>query len=143
MSEVIVRGCYLQPQRIITDPRGSLLPIEAGKDVPFAIRRLYFLYATTPGEERGFHAHRLLEQRAICIAGSCVVVVDDGTKRAEVRLDSPASALHLGAMVWHEIKDFSADCVLAMLASEHYDEMDYIRDYDGFLAEVSQTTVRK
>jgi dTDP-4-dehydrorhamnose 3,5-epimerase-like enzyme len=85
------------------------------------------------GVERGFHAHRKLEQLAIAVSGSCTFVLDDGSVREEVRLDRPDGALLMAPMVWHEMRDFSPECVLLVLASEPYSEDDYIRDYSEFL----------
>ena len=135
----IIDGCSLHRHRALTDHRGSLLPVEAERDVPFAIARVYLLYSTAPRAERGFHSHRSLEQRAFCVSGSCTLIVDNGRERQEVRLDSPEIGLHIGSMIWREMRDFSPDCVLMVLASAHYDEADYIRDYDQFLAEVGGT----
>ncbi|BCX51233.1 dTDP-6-deoxy-3,4-keto-hexulose isomerase [Comamonas testosteroni] len=115
------------------DDRGSLVALEGEKSVPFSIRRVYYLMATKPGVSRGFHAHKKLQQVAVCIAGRCRMVLDDGQKREEVWLDSSIKGIGLPAMVWHEMHDFSPDCVLLVLASENYDEADYIRSYEDFL----------
>ena len=116
----------------IADSRGTLVPIESGGDVPFEIRRVYYLQDLRPNVARGFHAHRALRQVAVCVAGSCRMVLDDGTGREEVVLDRPDRGLLLREMIWHEMSDFSAGCVLLLLASEHYDKTDYIRDYQAF-----------
>lgn len=115
------------------DHRGSLVALEANQSVPFAIERVYYLFATKEGVSRGFHAHVNLQQVAICVTGSCTMILDDGDQREEVRLDSPVQGVVLQKMVWHEMHDFSPDCVLLVLASEHYDEADYIRNYQDFL----------
>ncbi len=122
------------------DARGSLVAVEIGleKAVPFNIKRVYYIYHTEQGVNRGYHAHKNLKQVAICVAGKCRMVLDDGQTREEVWLDSPTRGLVIEDMVWREIHDFSEDCVLLVLASEHYDESDYIRDYDDFLKGVSQ-----
>lgn len=119
------------------DERGSLIALE-GHDVPFAIRRVYYIYGTGRGVERGFHAHRDLHQLAVCVSGSCTMIVDDGIERREVPLTSPDVALHIGPMVWHEMHGFSADAVLVVLASATYDEADYIRDYGAFLEAIGR-----
>ena len=116
------------------DARGQLVAIEGEREVPFAIARVYYVYATSPKTVRGLHAHRTLEQVAVAVAGSCTMLLDDGQHRVSVRLDDPASALTLPPMVWHEMSDFSPDCVLMALASAAYDEADYIRDYAEFSA---------
>ena len=115
------------------DERGSLTSLEANKQIPFDIKRVYYIYGTEKGVARGFHAHKQLKQVAVCVAGKCRMILDDGNKREELWLDSPAKGLLIEDMVWREMHDFSEDCVLLVLASEHYDETDYIRDYDEFI----------
>jgi dTDP-4-dehydrorhamnose 3,5-epimerase-like enzyme len=120
------------------DERGSLVALEIGmeKAVPFDIKRVYYIYHTAKGVSRGFHAHRNLKQVAICVAGRCRMLLDNGTTREEAWLNSPTKGLLIESMVWREMHDFSADCVLLVLASEHYDETDYIRSYSDFLEQV-------
>lgn len=118
------------------DERGSLIAIEGGYDIPFDIKRVYYIFDTKKGVERGFHAHLNLKQVCIAVKGSCTFVLDDGKRREEIRLDRPNKGLFIEGLIWHEMKDFSPDCVLLVIASEHYDESDYIRDYDKFLEEV-------
>lgn len=115
------------------DERGSLVAIEELKTIPFQIKRVYYIYGTQEKVARGFHAHKKLQQLAICIAGKCKMILDDGTQREEVWLDSPNKGLLIGNQIWREMHDFSQDCVLLVLASELYDEVDYIRDYQSFL----------
>lgn len=134
LLERILPNCALHSHNVAADGRGRLVALEAGRDVPFAIERVYFLYETAPGAERGFHAHRSLEQWAVCVSGSCTLVVDDGSERREVRLDAPDKGLYIGAGIWREMHDFSPGAVLMVLASARYDEGDYIRSYDEFLA---------
>ena len=138
MTDRLPQGCRLIPLALRGDERGRLVAIEGLRDVPFAIARVYHVYATTPGTTRGLHAHRALNQFAVAVAGSCTMLLDDGTARVEVRLDDPATGLTMPPMVWHEMNDFSPDCVLMVLADAAYDEADYIRDYDQFLAIVRQ-----
>ena len=119
------------------DERGKLIPLEAsGVDVPFEVKRVYYIFDTTPGTVRGRHAHRRLSQVLVCVSGACTVVCElpDGT-RSEHRLDWPTKGLVIEGVVWREMKDFSKDAVLMVLASEHYDPADYIRDYDQFRKE--------
>ena len=118
------------------DDRGSLIAIEEGYNVPFDIKRVYYIFDTKKGVERGFHAHINLKQMCIAVKGSCTFVLDDGDKREEIKLDNPNQGLFIEGLIWREMKDFSEDCVLVVLASEYYDESDYIRDYDKFLEEV-------
>ena len=130
------KGCSLLPLTIKGDDRGSLIVIEQGQQVPFEIARVYYLCGTLPGVTRGLHAHRRLTQMAVAVAGSCTMLLDDGTERVSLVLDDPASGLLLAANVWHEMSDFSPDCVLMVLADAPYDESDYIRDYDAFLSQL-------
>jgi len=114
------------------DNRGSLVSLEALKTVPFDVKRVYYIFGTKAGVSRGFHAHRALQQVAVCVTGRCRMVLDDGHRREDVWLDSPTKGLLIGELVWREMHDFSPDCVLLVLASQHYDETDYIRSYDEF-----------
>ena len=116
------------------DDRGSLVALEGEKTVPFAIQRVYYLFGTQLGVSRGFHAHHKLQQVAVCVKGRCRMLLDDGQKREEVWLDSSTKGISLPPMVWHEMHEFSPDCVMLVLASEHYDEKDYIRNYENFLS---------
>lgn len=114
------------------DGRGDLVSIEECQNVPFTIKRVYCLY-NLGNHPRGMHAHRNLLQLAFCVHGSCRFVLDDGNKRESIVLSRPTEGLLIGNLVWREMHDFSDDCVIMVLASEHYDEADYIRDYDNFL----------
>jgi dTDP-4-dehydrorhamnose 3,5-epimerase-like enzyme len=114
------------------DDRGSLVALEAHKTVPFDVKRVYYIFGTKPGVSRGFHAHRALQQVAVCVTGKCRMVLDDGTRREDVWLDSPTKGLWIGDLVWREMHDFSPDCVLLVIANEHYNDADYIRSYDEF-----------
>ena len=124
---------YLINFKIYGDERGSLIAIEQGHNAPFEIKRVYYLFDTKEGVERGFHAHINLKQIAIAVKGSCTFVLDNGTKREEIQLNNPNQGLFIEDLIWREMKDFSSDCVLIVFASEHYDESDYIRNYDKFL----------
>ena len=115
------------------DERGSLVALEGNKNVPFDIKRVYYLFATKEGVVRGFHAHKNLKQVAVCVTGSCRFVLDDGSRKEDIILDSPTVGLIIEEMVWREMHDFSDDCVLLVLASESYDEDDYIRCYQEFI----------
>ena len=119
--------------KTLGDERGSLIALEENYNTPFAIKRVYYIFDTKEEVKRGFHAHIDLKQIAICVKGSCTFIIDDGKKREEVVLDSPDNGLLIEGLVWREMYNFSHDCVLLVLASEHYDEDDYIRDYDKFL----------
>ncbi len=115
------------------DERGSLVALEGNKSIPFDIKRVYYIFGTKEGVARGFHAHKNLKQVAVCLTGSCRFVLDDGSRKEEVVLDSPITGLIIEGMVWREMYDFTPDCVLMILADQHYDEYDYIRDYQQFL----------
>nr|WP_322939465.1 FdtA/QdtA family cupin domain-containing protein [Pseudomonas sp. s4] len=115
------------------DERGSLVAIEANRHIPFEVKRVYYIFGTQPGVSRGFHAHKNLQQLAVCVTGKCRMLLDDGINKESVWLDSPTKGLLIGNNVWREMHEFSGDCVLLVLASEHYDESDYIRDYEEFL----------
>ena len=121
-----------------SDERGCLTVIESMKCIPFEIKRVYYLTKLSSDAPRGFHAHKELEQVAICLSGSCKVMLDNGTEKQWVVLESSSRAIRIEPMVWHEMKDFSRDCVFLVLASEYYDESDYIREYSEFLALVNE-----
>ncbi|HEY9133223.1 MAG TPA: FdtA/QdtA family cupin domain-containing protein [Dyella sp.] len=118
------------------DHRGMLIALEEEKNVPFPIRRVYYLFATQQGVHRGQHAHRHLNQLAVAVRGSVTFLLDDGTGPVEAVLNDPSQGLLLGRMVWRELYDFTDDCVLMVLADHPYDAADYITDYDEFLREV-------
>lgn len=119
------------------DDRGSLIAIEEGYNTPFEIKRVYYIFDTKEGVERGFHAHINLKQMAIVVKGSCTFVLDNGIKKEEIELNNPNQGLLIEGLIWREMKNFSPDCVLLVLASQHYDESDYIRNYDKFIEEVT------
>ena len=115
------------------DERGSLIAIEAEKSVPFPVRRVYYIFGTNEGVERGFHAHKALNQVAVAVTGSCEMVLDDGQSETTVLLDSAEKGVLIGPGMWRVMRNFTPDCVLLVLADQHYDETDYIRDYDQFI----------
>jgi dTDP-4-dehydrorhamnose 3,5-epimerase-like enzyme len=127
----------MKPQIIhfkpLDDERGSLIAIEAEKSVPFPVRRVYYIFNTKSGVERGFHAHKALTQVAVALTGSCEMVLDDGETKTVVLLDSAEKGVFIEPKVWHYMKNFSPDCVLLVLADQCYDEADYLRDYQKFL----------
>ena len=113
------------------DERGKLIALESLTElVPFEVKRVYYIFDTTPGTVRGKHAHKVLKQVLICVSGACTIECEmpDGTQ-TEHRLDWPDRGLLIEGLVWRNMKEFSKDAVLLVLASEHYDEEDYIRDY--------------
>ena len=125
--------CRLVDFPKVADPRGNLTFIEGSRHLPFDIRRVYYLYDVPTAESRGAHAHRRLQQVVICLSGSFDVSVDDGRDNALVHLNRPWSGLYVPPMIWAAEVNFDAGSVCLVLASELYDENDYIRDYDEFL----------
>ncbi|GAB4223634.1 MAG: FdtA/QdtA family cupin domain-containing protein [Francisella sp.] len=124
--------------RVNGDDRGSLISLEQNKNIPFDIKRVYYIFGTKINVKRGFHAHKNLKQVYICVSGSCKVLFDNGIRKKDILLDSPDTGLLITGLEWREIYDFSPDCVLIVLASDYYDENDYIRDYEEFLEVVSK-----
>ena len=124
---------------IITDPRGDLTFIEGGNHVPFEIKRVYYIYNVPVDSVRGGHAHRDLEQVVFALSGSFRMTVDDGRKRQEYYLRNPRKGIYMSRLVWREMDQFSQGAVCMVLASHAFDETDYLRDYDEFLAVVRKT----
>lgn len=120
------------------DQRGQLVSMEEHKDIPFHIKRVYYMYDTKDGVVRGLHAHKKLEQILVCIHGSCKIKLDNGRETKIVPLEKPYEGLYVANNMWREMYDFSKDAVLMVLASEVYNEDDYIRDYDTFLKMVNK-----
>lgn len=120
------------------DDRGQLVALEEQKEIPFNIKRVYYMYDTGQGVRRGYHAHKRLEQILVCVHGSCLIHMDDGLSTEEVLLDKPYEGLYIANNIWREMYDFSADAVLMVLASELYDEQDYIRDYQKFMTYIRE-----
>ncbi len=120
------------------DHNGKLVALEKNEDFPFDIKRVYYIWDTTEKTVRGKHSHRELEQVVVCIAGSCDFILDDGTEKKTVHLNSPTQGLYLKQKIWREFTNFSPNCAIMVLASEHYDENDYIRDYATFLKETTK-----
>jgi dTDP-4-dehydrorhamnose 3,5-epimerase-like enzyme len=114
------------------DSQGWLIALEEGLQVPFPIKRVYYIYGTKSSVKRGKHAHKKLRQLAICLKGSCRFFMDDGKSQKEFTLDRNTQGLVIEPMVWHEMDDFSEDCILLVLASDLYAESDYIRSRAEF-----------
>ena len=115
------------------DERGQLVALEEFKDIPFRIKRVYYMYDTGKDVTRGYHAHKSLQQILVCIHGSVKIKLDNGKEQKIVPLEKPYEGLYVANNMWREMYDFSPGAVLLVLASELYDEDDYIRDYDEFL----------
>lgn len=119
------------------DSRGQLIAIEEYDEIPFMIKRVYYIYDTNSDVTRGCHAHRTLKQLLVCVSGNCKIRLDDGKESQIVLLDKPNEGILICDTIWREMFDFSKDAVLLVLASEIYDEKDYIRDYQEFLKYVT------
>lgn len=120
------------------DDRGQLVSLEEYNDIPFRIKRVYYMYNTVEGVVRGKHAHKKLEQILVCISGSCKIKLDNGKETKVVVLEKPYEGLYVSNDMWREMYDFSQDAVLVVFASELYDESDYIRDYEEFLRFIAE-----
>jgi|SRR5579864_3843035 len=117
----------------IIDPRGNLTFIEAGRHVPYEIKRVYYLYDVPGGAERGGHAHRALHEFIVAMSGSFDVILDDGVQKKRFHLNRSYFGLYVHPMIWRELDNFSSGSVCMVLASNFYDESDYYRNYDEFL----------
>ena len=115
------------------DDRGALIALEEYINIPFEVKRVYFMYDTKPGVHRGMHAHKTLKQVLFCPCGECTIKLDDGNEVKEVRLKRPTEGLVIESSIWREMYDFLPGTVLMVLASDYYNETDYIRDYSEFL----------
>jgi dTDP-4-dehydrorhamnose 3,5-epimerase-like enzyme len=133
-----IDDCKLLELPVVHNPQGNLTFIEGSKHIPFEIARVYYLYDVPGGATRGGHAHRQLEQLIVATSGSLEIVVDDGQRRKGVSLNRSYVGLYLPPMTWRELVDFSSGSVCMVLASAHYDEADYIRDYGEFQDAVSE-----
>lgn len=120
----------------VTDRRGNLTVVEGMKDIPFNIARTYWVYDVPGGESRGGHAHKRLKQFIVALSGSFIVNLDDGYNKRSILLNHPYQGLEIETGIWRTLDDFSSGAVCMVLASEPYDESDYIYDYDEFLAYV-------
>lgn len=114
---------------------GELVPIESNKEIPFEIKRVYYIFNVEDNVRRGFHSHYNLHQALICVKGSVKIELKNPNESEIVTLDNPSEALYIGPMIWREMYDFTDDAVLLVLASDHYSEEDYIRNYDFYLEE--------
>lgn len=133
MKQTTINDCEIIDLRKIHDPRGNLTPIEGRGDIPFDIKRIYYLYDVPSGESRGAHAHKELHQLIIAANGSFTITLDDGINKKAFTLNRPYQGLLVVPGIWRDLDDFSSGAVLLCLASEHYDADDYIRDYNEFI----------
>jgi len=128
-----VEDCILVDLPKIHSDAGNLTFLDNNKNIPFDIKRVYYLYDVPMGAERGGHAHHELEQYLVAASGSFTVVLDDGKQKKNVFLNNPSKALYLKKGIWREIENFSSGSICLVLASEVYLESDYIREYDDFI----------
>jgi dTDP-4-dehydrorhamnose 3,5-epimerase-like enzyme len=117
--------------KILGDERGSLISLESNKNIPFEIKRVYYIFDTKKDVVRGKHAHKNLQQIIIAVSGSCKVLVDNKKDKKIYKLNNPSQGLFIQNNTWREIFEFSSDCVLMVLASEYYDKEDYIFEYEN------------
>ena len=120
------------PLKVFGDARGKLISLEGNRNLPFEIKRVYYIFDTVPEQVRGMHAHRNLEQLIVAMDGACQFVLDDGKNRKTVWLNRPDVGLYIGKNMWREMRHFSYGCKLMVLASDYYNEDEYIRDYSVF-----------
>ncbi len=125
---------------VMGDERGSLIALEENHNIPFDVKRVYYIFGTKENVRRGYHAHKNLKQVLICTSGSCKIHLDDGKTTKEILLNKPTEGLFLEGIIWREMYDFSPDCVLMVLANHYYDTNDYIRDYQEFINETKNLT---
>ena len=126
----------LEEFKVLGDHRGQLVALEANKQIPFDVKRVFYIYGTQEGIPRGNHSHYKTKQFLVAVNGSCKVTLDDGYNKETFNLNKPNLGLFQDALIWGTMHDFSSDCVLMVLANEYYDASDYITDYDKFLKEV-------
>ena len=132
IADVAIKGARIVNLRKISDPKGNLTPIEGSIDVPFDIRRVYYTYDIPGGESRGGHAHRRIQEFVVAASGSFEVSLFDGTDRESYYLNRSYYGLLIPELVWRELTNFSSGSVCLVLASDHYEESEYVRDYEEF-----------
>ena len=127
-----VNQCRIIELPKISDPRGNLSFIEGGRHIPFDLKRVYYLYDVPGGADRGAHAHKSLHQFIVAMSGSFDVVLDDGREKKRFHLNRSYYGLYVCPMMWRDLDNFSSGAVCMVLASEYYDEDDYLREYNEF-----------
>lgn len=139
----MLKNCHMIQFKRIGGDLGALTALEGGQDVPFDVKRVYYI-TNVPGDAiRGFHSHRALEQVLLCVHGKIKIRVKTPFEEKVVSLEENSQGLYIGHMVWREMFDFSPGAVLLVLASEHYTEDDYIRDYEKYMEEAAPYFERK
>lgn len=134
-EEIFIKNSGIVSLQVFPDPPdGDLFIAEATKNIPFEIKRVYFINSLANAHAvRGKHAHKKLEQVIFCINGSFILDLDDGEKKQRVVMDNPSCGIVLGPNLWHTMTEFSPECVILVFANDFFDADDYIRDYDEFL----------
>ena len=127
----------LEEFKVLGDHRGQLVALEANRQIPFDVKRVFYIYGTQEGVPRGNHSHYKTKQFLVAVNGSCKVTLDNGKEKETFDLNKPNLGLFQDALIWGTMHDFSSDCVLMVLADEYYDASDYITDYDKFLEVIS------
>lgn len=133
----MLKNCHMIQFKRIGGDLGALTAIEGAREVPFAVKRVYYITNVPEDETRGFHSHRALEQVLLCLHGTIKIRIKTPFAEEIVPLEENSEGLYIGHMVWREMFDFSPGSVLLVLASEHYTEDDYIRDYSDYLKEAA------
>ena len=133
-----IKDCKIIELPKISDPRGNLTFIEGGNQIPFDIKRVYYLYDVPGGAERGGHAHKGLSQLIIAMSGSFDVVLDQGGEKKRFHLNRSYQGLYVCPMMWRELDNFSSGSVCMVLASNIYEESDYYRDYNEYLTALTK-----
>ena len=128
-----ISKCKLITLKDFSDDRGSITFVEYGKEIDFLVKRNYLIFNVPQNSERGFHAHKNLHQIIMCLSGSFQIELFDGANKEIFNLDSPLKALYICPMIWREMREFSQDAVCSVLASDVYDESDYIRNKKEFI----------
>ena len=123
----------LEEFKVLGDHRGQLVALEANRQIPFDVKRVFYIYGTQEGIPRGNHSHYKTKQFLVAVNGSCKVTLDNGKEKETFDLNKPNLGLFQDALIWGSMHDFSSDCVLMVLADEYYDASDYITDYDKFV----------
>jgi hypothetical protein len=133
MKKSTVFDCSIMELPKVHNLNGNITALENYKNIPFEVKRIYYMYDIPGGESRGAHAHKELEQFIIAASGSFDVTIDDGKNRRTINLNHPSRALHLASGIWRDLSNFSSGSICLVLASHKYDERDYIRLYDDYL----------
>ncbi|CAI6150549.1 MAG: TDP-4-oxo-6-deoxy-alpha-D-glucose-3,4-oxoisomerase [uncultured Sulfurimonas sp.] len=124
--------------KVLGDDRGQLVALESNRQIPFDVKRVFYIYGTQPDTPRGNHSHYKTKQYLVAVAGSCKITLDDGKNKETFNLNKPNLGLFQDALFWGTMHDFSSDCVLLVMADAYYDASDYITNYDDFLEEVTK-----